>query len=245
MIDVVDLHTHTIASGHAYNTIYEMASSARDKGVHLLGISDHGPAMEGSASKHYFRSSGCIPRELYGIQLLFGCELNIMDDEGHVDLDEEFSKPLDYGIASLHDFCMTPGSMKENTHAYCRAMENPIVCIIGHPDDGTFAVDFDELARTAAEQHVLIELNEASVKPESYRRNGRENAVKMLKHCEQYGAKVLVSSDAHIECDILRHTSALALLKEVHFPEELVVNCSAEKTIEALNERKRFCGRAV
>lgn len=28
MRDVVDLHTHTIASGHAYNTIYEMAESA-------------------------------------------------------------------------------------------------------------------------------------------------------------------------------------------------------------------------
>lgn len=78
MTDVVDLHTHTIASGHAYNTIYEMARSASEKGVQLLGISDHAPAMEGSASRHYFRSSRCIPRELFGIRLLFGCELNII-----------------------------------------------------------------------------------------------------------------------------------------------------------------------
>ena len=52
MLDILDIHTHTIASGHAYNTIYEMAQSASRKGLALLGISDHGPAMEGSASKH-------------------------------------------------------------------------------------------------------------------------------------------------------------------------------------------------
>ena len=52
MLDVLDIHTHTTASGHAYNTIYEMAQSASRKGLALLGISDHGPAMEGSASKH-------------------------------------------------------------------------------------------------------------------------------------------------------------------------------------------------
>ena len=38
--DVVDLHTHSIASGHAYNTIYEMVQSAVNKKVKLLGISD-------------------------------------------------------------------------------------------------------------------------------------------------------------------------------------------------------------
>ena len=28
MKDILDLHTHTIASGHAYNTLYEMAQAA-------------------------------------------------------------------------------------------------------------------------------------------------------------------------------------------------------------------------
>ena len=72
MLDVLDIHTHTTASGHAYNTIYEMAQSASRKGLALLGISDHGPAMEGSANKDYFRSSRCIPRELYGAKIWVG-----------------------------------------------------------------------------------------------------------------------------------------------------------------------------
>ena len=38
---VLDVHTHTIASGHAYNTIKEMAQSASEKGLELLGITEH------------------------------------------------------------------------------------------------------------------------------------------------------------------------------------------------------------
>ncbi len=53
MLDVLDIHTHTIASGHAYNSIYEMIQAASNMGLALLGISDHGPAMEGAACKHY------------------------------------------------------------------------------------------------------------------------------------------------------------------------------------------------
>ena len=36
-----DLHTHTIASGHAYSTVQEMAKAAADRGLELLGITEH------------------------------------------------------------------------------------------------------------------------------------------------------------------------------------------------------------
>ena len=32
----IDTHTHTLASGHAYNTMNEMAKAAADKGLNLL-----------------------------------------------------------------------------------------------------------------------------------------------------------------------------------------------------------------
>ena len=34
---VMDLHTHTVASGHAYCTLREMARAASDKGLELPG----------------------------------------------------------------------------------------------------------------------------------------------------------------------------------------------------------------
>lgn len=238
MRDVVDLHTHTVASGHAYNTIYEMARSAADKGVELLGISDHGPAMEGSASKHYFRGSRCIPRKLFGVNILFGCELNIVNLDGAVDLDETFAAALDYGIASMHDVCLTSGTAKENLRAYALAMKNPKVHIIGHPDDGTYPVDFDELARAAADHGVMLELNEASVRPRSYRVNARANAYQMLESCVRHDVQLLVSSDAHIERDILQHRYALEMLAETGFPQELVANTSVEALRAALAKKR-------
>ena len=45
----LDTHTHTIASGHAYNTIDEMAVYAAGHGVTHLAITDHAPKMPGSA----------------------------------------------------------------------------------------------------------------------------------------------------------------------------------------------------
>ena len=72
MKDIMDLHTHTVASGHAYNTIYEMARSASEKGLALLGITDHGPAMKSAVPANYFNNFKMLPRELYGIKLMFG-----------------------------------------------------------------------------------------------------------------------------------------------------------------------------
>ena len=48
MTDIIDIHTHTLASVHAYSTIREMAAAAKAKGLALLGISDHAPALPGN-----------------------------------------------------------------------------------------------------------------------------------------------------------------------------------------------------
>ena len=114
MLDIVDLHTHTYASGHAFNTLYEMAKSASEKGLGLYGVSDHGPAMEGAANRFYFIAGNRVPDYLFGVRTLFGIEFNIIDYEGNVDVTDMWAKNLRYGIASLHDVCIKPGTRKEN-----------------------------------------------------------------------------------------------------------------------------------
>ncbi len=92
----IDLHTHTIASGHAFNTIYEMANAASEKGVEILGIVEHGPETLGSSKEVYFECLDRVPKELFGVRLLFGCELNIIDEQGEVDLSESTLRRLDF-----------------------------------------------------------------------------------------------------------------------------------------------------
>ena len=164
----------------------------------------------------------------------------MLDYEGGVDLDEKFCEYLDYTIASLHISCIQPGTEEQNTQAFLGVMKNPKLFIIGHPDDGTYAVDFERLAKAAAENRVLIELNEASVAPDSYRLNGRENALRMLDACKRWQTRVILSSDAHTESEILEHRYGAGLLESVDFPLELIANLSAERTLAWLQERKDF-----
>lgn len=232
MNDILDLHTHTIMSGHAYNTLYEMLHSASEKGVQLLGSTEHAPQMPGTCHEYYFINMRVIPREVYGVKLLMGCELNIIDYNGGIDLKERFLKKLDFAIASIHEMCYKNGTIEQNTAAYLGAMQNPYINIIGHPDDGRFPVDYEKLVLGAKEHHVLLEVNSSSLHPQSHRADAHENYIQMLEYCRRYEAPIILNSDAHCEADVGNHVRAHALLEEIKFPEELVVNSSIEKAAE-------------
>ena len=229
MTDILDLHTHTIVSGHAYNTLYEMVRSASEKGVSLLGVTEHAPKMPGTCHPFYFINFKVVPRELYGVKLMLGCELNILDYEGTVDLSPRYCKGLDFAIASIHDPCYKSGTVSQNTAAYLGAMKNPYVQIIGHPDDGRFPVDYETLVCAAKEHHVLLEVNASSLHPQCHREGARENYISMLELCRKHQVSVIIDSDAHCEADVGNHRRAWDLIQEIAFPEELIINASIEK----------------
>lgn len=232
MKDILDLHSHTIASGHAYNTIYEMVKSASDKGLSLFGISDHGPDLPGACHPFHFINLKVVPRELFGVKLMLGCEMNIVNFQGALDLKPKFCEKLDYGIAGIHLPCYKNGTVAQNTDAYIGAMKNPYVQIISHPDDGRFPVDYETLVCAAKEEHVLLEVNSSSLHPLCNRENARENYIAMLEYCRKYQVSIIMDSDAHCEVDVGNHTRAQALLAELNFPEELIVNSSISRAAE-------------
>lgn len=70
MKTLLDVHTHTIASGHAFSSLQEMTLAAKEKGLDILGITEHGPNIPGTCDPIYFRNLHCVPRQLYGIKLM-------------------------------------------------------------------------------------------------------------------------------------------------------------------------------
>lgn len=229
----IDTHTHTLASGHAYNTIEEMAEQAVQNGLKILGITEHGPAMPGSCHQFYFHNLHAIDRdylqEKYGIEVLIGAELNIMNAEGKIDVDRKGMEELDVSVASLHLPCIPSASMEKNTEALIAAIRNPEVDIIGHPDDARFPLDYEPIVKAAKQYGKLLEVNNSSLKPHSYRVGARENYITMLKYCMEYKQPIIVNSDAHYRSAVGAHLHAEAVLKEVNFPEELVINGYLEK----------------
>ena len=83
---IADIHTHTIASGHAYGTIREMAQAAASKKLKILGLTEHAPGIPGTTDPFYYMNLEVVPRELYGVSILHGCEINVLND-GTLSLD--------------------------------------------------------------------------------------------------------------------------------------------------------------
>lgn len=238
MKDVLDVHTHTTASGHAYSTFKEVIIAAKNAGLELIGIADHTHFMPGTCDDFNFLNFKVIPRDGYGIDVVMGAELNIIDYSGSTDLPAQVLKRIDYAVASLHNPCIDPGSVDENTSAIIGAMRNPHVVIIGHPDNPKYPVDFEKVAQAAKENHVLLEVNNSSYKSVGYRAGSREKAKLMLAACKKFGTSIIMSSDAHIDIDVGNHKISQEVIAENNFPEELVVNTDKQKFFDFVKYRK-------
>lgn len=236
---VLDMHSHTIASGHAYSTITEMAKAASEKGLELLGITEHAPMMPGSCGKIYFQNFRVIPRERFGVKLMFGVELNIMDYNGNVDLEDDVLVKSDIRIASLHYPCIKSGTKEQNTLALIKAMKNKYVDIIGHPDDSYYPLDYEILVKSAKKYSTILEVNNSSLDPRGARQNAKENLTCMLSLCEKYQVPIIMDSDSHIDIDVGNHNYSSSLLEELHFPENLILSRSVDVFLDTLEKNRQ------
>ena len=224
----LDMHTHTIASGHAFSTLQEMAKAGAEKGLKLLGITEHTPGIPGTCEPIYFRNLHVVPRRMYGIELMLGAEINILNSNGDIDADEELMKRLDLRIAGIHSLCFSPGTVDENTQGMLKVIGHPYIQIISHPGDGTAQLHFDPMVLAAKEHGTLLEINNSSLKPTRNKVDARGNNLTILRLCKQYEVPVILGSDAHISFDIANYEHLYDLLQETDFPEELIVNRSVE-----------------
>lgn len=232
---LADIHTHCIASGHGtQDTITDMARAAAERSLQVLGLSDHGPATPGAADSSYFRNLLLAERKRFGVSLLYGAELNILNENGDVDLDDSLIQALDYAFVSIHPPTFHTDSITSNTDAYIRAMRHPGVRFLGHPDDGRFPVDYERLLSAARENHVYPEINNASLMPDAYRTDGRRNSIQILSLCKKMQLPVLLSSDSHGKRHVGDMKYILPLLIECDFPQRLVLNSSLEMLYRAL-----------
>ncbi|KKY02265.1 hydrolase [Paraclostridium benzoelyticum] len=225
---IIDLHCHTIASGHAYSTLKENIDEAKLKGLKYVGVSDHAPNMPGSTHPFYFGNLGVIKEEINGVKVLKGIEANIMDFDGNIDIPSDVVGILDYVIASFHPPCINPGNIHENTKAILNVMENKEVKIIGHLDDSRYPVDYEKVVLKAKENNTLLEINNSSLRTNSFRVGAIENAKVLLNLCKKHDVKVILGSDAHIYYQVGNFENCTKILEEVNFPGNLVVNFNEE-----------------
>ncbi|MDP4158914.1 MAG: phosphatase [Bacillota bacterium] len=231
----VDLHTHTVASGHAYSTLTENAQAASRKGLKILGMTDHAPSMPGAPHLYHFGNLAILPDELFGVQILPGVEANITSYEGELDIPEHYLGRMKLVLAGLHPICYPGGTSEQNTQAYIKVMENPMVDMMVHPGRPEFELDLEKIAYMSAQLNVPVEINNSSLSQEKSGAWG--NCRRFARYMLKYQGPVILGSDAHFWNRVGEFRHALELVHEVGIMENQILNTSSKRVLDYLAAR--------
>ena len=229
-----DCHVHTVASGHAFGTIEEIAGYCRRYGLDGFAITDHGPAIPGAANHLYFNAIKMVPRILDGVQILRGIEANLLDYQGALDLPDKALKQLDVVIASFHDLLIKPSSVEDHTQALLAAAENPLIDILGHTGRGPYRYNIEKVLKACKATGTLIEVNQWTMKGKPT----HDVCLEIALACRDLEVPVVLNSDAHLAHAVGQVDLAWGMLQSIDFPEHLIVNRTADTFKAHLKQKK-------
>lgn len=237
-----DFHTHTKYS-HGSGTIEENVYIALEKGLKAIGISEHGPYNIGIGTKlkdfYSIRDEIEQLKTRYReIDILFGCEANVISLDGELDIPLEMLQELDYVMAGLHPlvwaktikdwsklflenflsrkFGILKGKvLKQNTDSLICAINRYDVDIITHPGL-RLPIDTERLAEVAKKRKTALEINSG---------HGfmTVDYVKIAKSC---GVKFVIGSDAHIPEDVANFSRGIEIAKKAGLTSNDIINAS-------------------
>ena len=190
-----DLQMHTDASdGKA--TLAEMIASARALDYEYIAITDHSPrtSMAGQTPaeiRAQWKTIDRLNKGLRGFRVLKSVEMDILES-GKLDLPDDLLAEADYVVATIHYGLKQ--SEKQLTDRLLAAIANRWVDAIGHPTGRivpvrpSYPLDFDVVAKAAAEARCLLEINgsERMDLPDT-----------LAAAAKTHGVRFVLSTDAH------------------------------------------------
>lgn len=208
-----DFHIHTNYSGDGKQSVADIITAAKAKGLRQLGFTDHGfrHLAYGTNVKKMDKLAQelQLARKNTDIELLLGIEANVYSLDGDVDLTEEQRHNLDFVVAGFHK-TMLPKSLKDAftytlpalfgkkrfsksqierfTKAFVTAIKSGKFDILAHLNYciPTFV---EEIGKAAVDYNVLIELNGKRISLTD------EEITKLYS----LGARFVLNSDAHTQ----------------------------------------------
>lgn len=235
---LIDTHTHTYASGHAYSTLVENARAAKENGLALLCTTDHAESMPGAPHYWFFTNQRILPRFIEGVGIIRGVESNILNPAGEVDIHPTTDRHLDWAIASFHEAVFRPTDKTDHTEALLNVIKGGRVDALGHLGNPNYDFDFEAVLGCAKEHNVAIEINNTTLKGNS-RVGSVERCYEIAKLGKELGVFFTTGSDAHFCQDIGNLNLVSELLDEVAVPPEQVITHSARQFLDFLALRGR------
>jgi len=190
-----DLQMHTDASdGKA--TLAEMVEAARALNYDYIAITDHSPrtSMAGQSPaeiRAQWKAIDTLNKGMRGFRVLKSVEMDILEN-GKLDLADELLAEADYVVATIHYGLKQ--TERQLTDRLLGAIANRWVDAIGHPtgrivpERPSYALDFDVVAKAAANAKCLLEINgsERMDLPDT-----------LAAAAKSHGVRFVLSTDAH------------------------------------------------
>ncbi len=230
-----DLHCHTLASAHAYSTVFELLTFAKKKGLSMLAMTDHAPALPDSPNIWHFRNLRTLPEEYDGVRLLRGVEANIMDEDGALDMPDKLLSALDWVIASFHDDAYRGSDIMTNTKTWLNIIENPCVNMLGHPDRLPFEFDHETVIKACREYGKAVEINNHSFR---MKRGSTRDLEDIVRVCKKYDVFIAINSDAHVCFEVGEVSDAERLITDMGYKKDLVLNYSPEMILDIVSKKR-------
>ncbi len=239
---VLDGHTHTLACGHAYNTLSELAEEAARKNLEMICLTEHGPALPGAPGAVFFANYQVIPSVINNVTVLKGIESNILDTDGTIDVPEVTKGAIEIISASLHVPTFKPKTKSDNTSAVLGAINNPEVDFLCHLGNPLYELDYEAILQAAKKHNTLIEINNGSF---LVRKGSKPNCRWIANRCKELEIPIIVGSDTHFVSDIGNFKYVDALLDQVDFPDELIINLETKRLVDYLENKDRVLFKDV
>lgn len=263
LTNLCDVHTHTLASRHAYSTLEENVRAGSERGMELVGSTDHFGAMAahgvrldgtGADIRDYqsFLDTVTWPREWHGVTLLRGAEADIVDLEGRLfghDVQapnkitgDPYPEPLDLETRVLRDtdYAIASVHAKSFTLDATRAQNTRMyIKALEHPKVlilghvGRLGIDF-EYGPVVEAARDLNKLIEINNSTTDLYPSSRKRCRQIAELCAELGCKVSLGTDAHVSYNVGLFPSALAMLDAIGFPQELVATTDRRTFLDAL-----------
>jgi DNA polymerase (family 10) len=234
-----ELHAHTTASDGRMS-ILELAEEAKRRGFHTIAVTDHSrsSAVAGGLTVErlleHIDAVRAARSKIKGITILAGSEVDILAD-GRLDYPDEILAQLDVVVASPHaGLSQDPASA---TARLLRAIEHPMVHILGHPTGRQLgrrpglAPDMAAIYAAAKKHDVALEINTHWIRLD-LRDAHIHGAV-------QAGCLLAIDSDVHERLDYDNLKFGILTARRGWLTPEKCINTWDAKDLHAWLKRKR------
>ena len=242
-----DLHTHTLYS-HGMGDIEDNWKAAKDAGMEVLGIADHGPGHIGFgiSRKHLpemrakIEAVNARAQQEGGPRVQLGVEANIINPDGELDMTPAELAQLDFVIAGYHfgtigKAPVRAGLMHAAGFVYSHTGRSAarqrdyntrlVVEAVKHNPIKILShpgakADFDisAIAQVCEEYGTWMEINN---------RHGCLT-VEGIKQAAKYDVSFTIGSDAHVPGDVGKYSEALSRAVEAGLDLSRIVNLRQE-----------------